>query len=47
MRKLRIFEHMSLDGVIEARGSGETDGYPYGDWVAGTLKNREADGRYS
>ncbi len=33
MRKLRIFEHMSLDGVIQIRGSGEDD-YPYGDWTA-------------
>ncbi|HVW09280.1 MAG TPA: dihydrofolate reductase family protein [Bryobacteraceae bacterium] len=32
MRKLRIFEHISLDGVIEVRGD-EGD-YPYGDWTA-------------
>ena len=28
MRKLRIFEHMSLDGVIE-----QEDGYAYGAWT--------------
>ena len=33
MRKLRIFEHMSLDGVIQVRGSGEDSDYPYGDWT--------------
>ena len=31
MRKLRIFEHISLDGVIEV--SGEDGDYPYGDWT--------------
>ncbi len=31
MRKLRIFEHISLDGVIQS--SGEND-FPYGDWTA-------------
>jgi dihydrofolate reductase len=34
MRKLKILEHISLDGVIEIRGSGEDEGYPYGDWTA-------------
>jgi dihydrofolate reductase len=34
MRKLRIFEHMSLDGVIQLRGPGEDGDYPYGDWTA-------------
>jgi dihydrofolate reductase len=29
MRKLRIFEHISLDGVIE-----HDDGYAYGAWTA-------------
>jgi dihydrofolate reductase len=34
MRKLRIFEHMSLDGVIQnSRGQGDDD-FPYGDWTA-------------
>src|SRR5499427_198989 len=33
MRKLRIFEHMSLDGVIQIRGADDDD-YPYGDWTA-------------
>jgi len=31
MRKLKIMEHMSLDGVVQ--NSGE-DGFPYGDWTA-------------
>ena len=30
MRKLKIFEHISLDGVIQ----GADGGYPYGDWTA-------------
>jgi dihydrofolate reductase len=34
MRKLKIFEHISLDGVIQVRGSGEDADYPYGDWKA-------------
>jgi len=34
MRKLRILEHISLDGVIQVRGSGEDADYPYGDWTA-------------
>jgi dihydrofolate reductase len=34
VRKLRIFEHISLDGVIEVRGSGEDGDVPYGDWTA-------------
>lgn len=34
MRKLKIMEHISLDGVIEtSTGSGESD-FPYGDWTA-------------
>jgi dihydrofolate reductase len=32
MRKLRIFEHISLDGVIQVSG-GDSD-FPYGDWTA-------------
>lgn len=31
MRKLRIMEHISLDGVIQASGE---DGFPYTDWTA-------------
>lgn len=31
MRTLRIFEHCSLDGVIQPSGE---DGFPYGDWTA-------------
>ncbi|HEY7942888.1 MAG TPA: dihydrofolate reductase family protein [Casimicrobiaceae bacterium] len=31
MRKLRIMEHISLDGVIQASGE---DGFPYVDWTA-------------
>jgi dihydrofolate reductase len=34
MRKLRVFEHMSLDGVIEIGGQGEDSDFPYGDWTA-------------
>jgi dihydrofolate reductase len=34
MRKLRVFEHISLDGVIEVPdGLGDGDS-PYGDWTA-------------
>ena len=32
MRKLKIIEHTSLDGVIQV--SGEGGGFPYGDWTA-------------
>ena len=32
MRKLRIMEHISLDGVIQT--TGEDGGFPYGDWTA-------------
>ncbi len=35
MRKIKIIEHMSLDGVIQAPGGPEEDGdYPYGGWAA-------------
>jgi dihydrofolate reductase len=34
MRKLKIFEHISLDGVIQIRGLGEDNDFPYGDWTA-------------
>ena len=35
MRKIRIIEHISLDGVIQApRGSKEDGEYPYGGWSA-------------
>lgn len=35
MRKLRIIEHISLDGVIQAPGGKNEDGdYPYGGWSA-------------
>ena len=40
MRKLKIFEHISLDGVIQVRGSGEDGDYPYGDWTAPYRKPR-------
>jgi dihydrofolate reductase len=34
MRKIRIFEHVSLDGVSQiSAGPGEED-FPYGDWTA-------------
>jgi hypothetical protein len=32
MRKLKIIEHISLDGVIQV--SGEDGYFPYGDWTA-------------
>jgi len=32
MRKLKIIEHISLDGVVQV--SGEEGGFPYGDWTA-------------
>jgi len=32
MRKLKIIEHISLDGVIQVSGDG--DDFPYGDWTA-------------
>jgi dihydrofolate reductase len=32
MRKLKIIEHISLDGVIQ--NSRDDDGFPYGDWTA-------------
>ena len=31
MRKVKIFEHISLDGVIQHSGE---DGFPYSDWTA-------------
>jgi dihydrofolate reductase len=31
MRTIRIFEHISLDGVIQTSGE---DGFPYDDWTA-------------
>jgi dihydrofolate reductase len=31
MRKLKIMEHVSLDGVIQSSGE---DGFPYADWTA-------------
>jgi dihydrofolate reductase len=35
MRKLKIIEHFSLDGVIQAPGGpGEDGDYPYGGWTA-------------
>ena len=34
MRKIRIIEHISLDGVIQAPGGRNEDGdYPYGGWT--------------
>ena len=40
MRKLKIIEHISLDGVIQT--SGEDGDFPYGDW---TVPYRSAAGR--
>ncbi|HEY3739905.1 MAG TPA: dihydrofolate reductase family protein [Bryobacteraceae bacterium] len=35
MRKIKIIEHISLDGVIQAPGGRDEDGdYPYGGWTA-------------
>jgi dihydrofolate reductase len=34
MRKLRIFEHISLDGVIQTSSGPGDDDFPYGDWTA-------------
>ena len=35
MRKVRIFEHTSLDGVIQHGGGRKEDGdFPYGEWTA-------------
>ncbi|HTS75929.1 MAG TPA: dihydrofolate reductase family protein [Bryobacteraceae bacterium] len=35
MRKLKLVEHMSLDGVIQVSGGpGEDGDFPYGDWTA-------------
>jgi dihydrofolate reductase len=35
MRKLKLMEHISLDGVIEVSGHPNQDGdFPYGDWTA-------------
>ena len=32
MRKLRLFEHISLDGIVQHSDDG--DGFPYSDWTA-------------
>ena len=35
MRRVRIFEHISLDGVIQHGGGRNEDGdFPYGEWTA-------------
>lgn len=34
VRRLRIFEHISMDGVIQVQGAGEVNDFPYGDWTA-------------
>jgi dihydrofolate reductase len=34
MRKLKIMEHIPLDGVIQVSGSPGDDDFPYGDWTA-------------
>ena len=33
MRRLRIFEHISLDGVIQVSGGPGDEDFPYGDWT--------------
>jgi dihydrofolate reductase len=42
MRKIRIFEHTSLDGVIQPRGPGEDGEFENGGW---TVPFRSLDGR--
>jgi dihydrofolate reductase len=34
MRKIRIFEHISLDGVIQPGGRNEDSDYAHGGWTA-------------
>jgi serine phosphatase RsbU (regulator of sigma subunit)/dihydrofolate reductase len=34
MRKLKIIEHISLDGVIQMTSTGPEDDFQYGDWTA-------------
>jgi dihydrofolate reductase len=34
MRKLKIIEHISLDGVIQIGVPGDDGDFPYGDWTA-------------
>jgi hypothetical protein len=34
MRKLKIMEHISLDGVIQVSDGPEDSDLPYGDWTA-------------
>jgi dihydrofolate reductase len=34
MRKLKIVEHISLDGVIQVSGGTDDTDFPYGDWTA-------------
>ena len=33
MRKIKIIEHISLDGVIQGPGGPNEDDYPYGGWT--------------
>jgi hypothetical protein len=34
MRKIRIFAHVSLDGMISPTGRGEDGDYAHGGWTA-------------
>lgn len=34
MRKLKIMEHISLDGVIEVGAPAQNNDFPYGEWTA-------------
>ena len=34
MRKLKLVEHISLDGVIQVSGGPGEEDFPYGDWTA-------------
>jgi hypothetical protein len=43
MRKLKITEHISLDGSVQVSGDGD-EGFPYSDWTAAyrTPEGRDA-----
>ncbi len=46
MRKLKIIEHISLDGVIQAPGAPNEDGsnYPYGGLDGAVSRSRRGTG---
>jgi len=43
MRRLRIFDHISLDGVIQH--SADENGFPYSDWSVPYRTPRRCRGR--